>query len=870
MSRQAPLRVAVVGTGLAGLSTAYLLQNDEQHRYAVTLFEQAESLSFDSASVAIREESSGSIERIDLPMRALAGGYYPNVMRMYDHLGIQYHPIRFLFSFAKSLPARKPDTIASGKNQATLDGASGVPGEYFVHASNLHQVPPWPGNRGILAHFVEILCLIICQFWFTVACFMVHPLTEGSDGGETFGDYLRRIWLPRRYATHYLLPLISSVSTCTHAELLAFPASDVVEYKKRSHGQQHYTVCGGVHQVEGRLAKEMKDVRLGACVAEVASTADGRVRLRWQSTENAAGQILDDVFDRVILAVSPDVARKIYQPLRDILESLPTIRVESSVLRPLDAKPSQSFTLMEDEGRHPKACSHHRGNVMPPQVICLRTDFSAKEAARTEALHTMPGGTVVSTCPLNVQADAKRVLRTARFTRTLRTCQSRAVIRKIMGEDRNLDKKNDQTAGMGDWTNGQDNVWLTGAWCWDGMVLLEGGHGFILIHTMTLPIDAVPDFWKGVLLGATGCTFIILIVTLAFTVTFLRRKDVYDNDHWKLNLKVPFTTMWMNMGYWFVRPHFTPFFVITPILGLPLSTTDLPSCSRTSADNLRITDFETACRNLLSEVLEEAQICKDVVRSSAISILDLGVGCGDQSLELALLINERGVTSYRYVGLTLNESQYRLASNRAQLQAQKLKLEDGSVEVFCADAANPDTWGAHVKSAIRSLKEDSADQQRWVLALDSLYHFYPSRKPIFNYAAQTLDASFMAFDLILSDEASLRQRFLVNLIGLAMGCPAAAFVTVSDYKKQLLDAGYDEDDIHFKDITEHVFSGLVSYIKSQSEALQPFGISAGKFKIAAMVFDWFAESNAMRGTIVIARKRSKTQGEASDMKGRAK
>ncbi|KAK1452945.1 hypothetical protein CCUS01_01962 [Colletotrichum cuscutae] len=812
MSRQAPLRVAVVGTGLAGLSTAYLLQNDEQQRYAVTLFEQAESLSFDSASVAIREESSGSIERIDLPMRALAGGYYPNVMRMYDHLGIPYHPIRFLFSFAKSLPVRKPDTIASGRNQATLDGASGVPGEYFVHASNLHQVPPWPGNRGILAHFVEILCLIICQFWFTVACFMVHPLTEGSDGGETFGDYLRRIWLPRRYATHYLLPLMSSVSTCTHAELLAFPASDVVEYKKRSHGQQHYTVCGGVHQVEGRLAKEMEDVRLGACVAEVASTADGRVRLRWQSTENAAGQILDDVFDRVILAVSPDVAGKIYQPLRDILEPLPTIRVESSVLRPLDARPSQSFTLMEDEGRHPKACSHHRGNVMPPQVICLRTDFSAKEAARTEALHTMPGGTIVSTCPLNVQADAKRVLRTARFTRTLRTCQSRAIIRKIMGEDRNLDKKNDQTAGMGDWANGQDNTTeLTFL-----RPHLTSGHGFILIHTMTLPIDAVPDFWKGVLLGATGCTFIILIVTLAFTVTFLRRKDVYDHDHWKLNLKVPFTTMWMNMGYW------------------------------TSADNLRITDFETACRNLLLEVLKEAQICKDVVRSSAISLLDLGVGCGDQSLELALLINERGVTSYRYVGLTLNESQYRLASNRAQLQAQKLKLEDGSVEVFCADAANSDTWGAHVKSAIRSLKEDSADQQRWVLALDSLYHFHPSRKPIFNYAAQTLDASFMAFDLILSDGASLRQRFLVSLIGLAMGCPAAAFVTVSDYKKQLLDAGYDEDHIHFKDITEHVFSGLVSYIKSQSEALQPFGISAGKFKVTAMVFDWFAESNAMR------------------------
>lgn len=273
---------------------------------------------------------------------------------------------------------------------------------------------------------------------------------------------------------------------------------------------------------------------------------------------------------------------------------------------------------------------------------------------------------------------------------------------------------------------------------------------------------------------------------------------------------------------------------------------------------------------MLIEVLKEARFCRDVVQSSALSILDLGVGCGDQSLELLRLIHERGVTTYRYVGLTLNESQYRLASSRIILEARKLRLEDGSIEVFCADAANPNIWNADVKSAIRSLKEDSADQQRWVLALDSLYHFYPSRKPIFNYAAQTLDASFMAFDLILSDGASLRQRFLVKLIGLAMGCPAAAFVTAADYKKQLVDAGYDEDHIHFRDITEHVFSGLVSYIKSQSEALRPFGISAGKFKVAAMVFDWFAESKALRGTIMIARKRSKTQGEASDMKQGAK
>ncbi|KAK1634202.1 hypothetical protein BDP81DRAFT_378346 [Colletotrichum phormii] len=347
---------------------------------------------------------------------------------------------------------------------------------------------------------------------------------------------------------------------------------------------------------------------------------------------------------------------------------------------------------------------------------------------------------------------------------------------------------------------------------------------------MSQPIHAVPDFWKGVLLGASGCTFTILFIILALAVPSLQRKDVYDNDHWKLNVKVPFTTMWMNMGYW------------------------------TNADGLHVTVFETACRNLLLKVLEEAHIFKDSLQSSTLAILDLGVGCGDQSLELARLINDRGITGYRYAGLTLNESQHRLALSRVQSEVSKLKLVDGAVEIFCADAANPDTWNARVKFAVKSMVEQkTGDQHRWVLALDSLYHFFPSRKPILNYAAKNLDASFMAFDLLLSDEASYRRRLLVKLIGLVMGCPAAAFVTVADYTKQLVDAGYDEKHIQFRDITEHVFPGLVNHIQSQSKALRPFGISAGKFKVAAKVFSWFAESKALRGTVVTARKRPKTQ-----------
>lgn len=46
--------------------------------------------------------------------------------------------------------------------------------------------------------------------------------------------------------------------------------------------------------------------------------------------------------------------------------------------------------------------------------------------------------------------------------------------------------------------------------------------------------------------------FIAAILILAIGgITALRKSDVYGLGHWKLNVKMPFTTMWMNLGYWY-------------------------------------------------------------------------------------------------------------------------------------------------------------------------------------------------------------------------------------------------------------------------------------------------------------------------------
>jgi hypothetical protein len=46
--------------------------------------------------------------------------------------------------------------------------------------------------------------------------------------------------------------------------------------------------------------------------------------------------------------------------------------------------------------------------------------------------------------------------------------------------------------------------------------------------------------------GLLTATILIMLGTFAF----MRTSDVYGLGHWKLNVKMPLATMWMNLGYW--------------------------------------------------------------------------------------------------------------------------------------------------------------------------------------------------------------------------------------------------------------------------------------------------------------------------------
>jgi Flavin containing amine oxidoreductase len=385
-------------------------------------------------------------------MRAFASGFYCNLKAMYDYLGVEYLAQSFLFSFSVA-PSHNVTAPQPTRHPA-----------YFIHSSNNHRIPPLkPEGTTVFEYVVQLVYLLLCYAWYTICCFLVPPRTHGKRGtSETFGQYLMRIRLPRHFTDYYLLPLMSAVTTCPHDTLLQFPACDLTEYKKQTYRAEHYTVSNGVHGVQEKLSKGIR-TRLSTRVLAV-KPQDIRIKVYWKlSGDCAKADPFEDSFDRVILAVPPDVVAKIFAPLSYEMSGIPTTPVES-VAHHVPSKAGGVFLEAIAKGSH----SRRRFDTGPAQMIHLRT--SVDGAHRTESAHEQPSGVTVTNCPLTTVPSSESI-RSVKFTRVLRTPESREIVNSIFGE--HLASSWTRRHGSG-WRNGDGGVWLAGGWCWDGLVLLEG------------------------------------------------------------------------------------------------------------------------------------------------------------------------------------------------------------------------------------------------------------------------------------------------------------------------------------------------------------------------------------------------------------
>ena len=374
---------------------------------------------------------------------------------MYEYLGVEHHAQPFLFNFSKV-------AVQDIGPTQTMKWPS-----YFIHSSNHHRIPPMrPEGIRTTAWLLEILYLLLCYTWFSACCFFIRPRPADEKAVcETLDDYLHRIRLPQYFVTYYLLPVMSSVTTCSHKALLDFPAADVTEYKRRTHGKQHYTVSNGVQDVQEKLSRGI-DTRLSVMVSAVETQPSG-VKLSLRERQDPHGlAVVEEVFDRVILAVSPDVVGKVFRPLRYEMAQIPVASVDS-IIHTDKNRVGGRLVRLDGQNRATRN-SHLHHNAA--HTVHLRTSTDGLHC--TESIHVQPSGALVTTCPFSY-IDPVQVIKSSKFTRVLRTPESRRIINNIFG-DRDLVEGIDGEKRKSGWKNGNGRVWLVGGWCWDGLVLLEG------------------------------------------------------------------------------------------------------------------------------------------------------------------------------------------------------------------------------------------------------------------------------------------------------------------------------------------------------------------------------------------------------------
>lgn len=274
-----------------------------------------------------------------------------------------------------------------------------------------------------------------------------------------------------------------------------------------------------------------------------------------------------------------------------------------------------------------------------------------------------------------------------------------------------------------------------------------------------------------------------------------------------------------------------------------------------------------ACRDLLNFVLAEAGFSKETASKRPRCLIDVGFGCGEQTVhlmsekpvrpsdELWWDYNNHQVHFDHYIGITQDKAQHQYAQRRIE------ELNKDKAILFCADASKPWLWSEDLFVTFRTAENVTAET--WLLALDTAYHFSPSRWVLIHHMCRYYAASIMAFDLCLSPTATTFQKLVLRILTSVMGAPWANFDTPEGYRQKLIGLGYPADGIKIVDVSEHVFTPLAEFMDEQDRRLKILGLGLGSFQAAKWLFGWWGRTGIVRGVVVVARHESLQESSRS-------
>lgn len=240
------MRIAIIGSGIAGLSAAWALSSD----HAVTLFEAHPTLGMDAHSLDVPDGRGGSA-RVDVPLRVFHEGYYPTLARLYREARIPFAPIDSSASF----------TTADGR--LLFRYANARLGRRWV---------PWVTR--VEARDPRVIRLAAEIGWFMVRLPSERRRADVRAGVSLDAYLAARRW-SRRLVDAFLVPAVAGICTCSYATVRRFPARVVLDYLDSPRTRPMLRPEDGARDVTERLTARVSDVRLSTPVHAVRSERDG-------------------------------------------------------------------------------------------------------------------------------------------------------------------------------------------------------------------------------------------------------------------------------------------------------------------------------------------------------------------------------------------------------------------------------------------------------------------------------------------------------------------------------------------------------------------------------------------------------------------
>ncbi len=269
-----PLDIAVIGSGISGLSAAWLLS----HRHRVTVYEADARPGGHSHTVDVAAPSGK--RPVDTGFIVYNESAYPNLCALFAHLGIDTDPTDM--SFAVSLDGGALEYSGSGL------------GGLFAQPSNLVRPRFWSMLRDL------------------VRFYRLAPGDAREMGMMPLDDYLDRRGFGRAFREDHLYPMAAAIWSTPAARVGQYPTESFVRFCENhqllnlGHRPAWRTVRGGSRRYVERLAASLGPggLVLGNPAVELRRTADG-VHVRTADARESRRH------DHVVIATHADQALRL-------------------------------------------------------------------------------------------------------------------------------------------------------------------------------------------------------------------------------------------------------------------------------------------------------------------------------------------------------------------------------------------------------------------------------------------------------------------------------------------------------------------------------------------------------------------------------